>query len=333
MDQTGWYDPNFHDGKFFFKNQMQSFTTQSELYGESKSLYDQYNTNNNISNYQDYIYEREFRQKVCDFLYQNNIKLFRSLTEGNILIKLMNISLQPVNQLGRRLYSFSATAIEIDDNIMTNYIKYKILNKFYYSYSSFILSDIFESGQSIIQKFYNQNNQLSKDLIDIMKLKININSTETNFVVYAQVLNNKQFVRHIVDDNNYLQLNYSDADPIADCYFYGIAIDKNQYTVVDQYYDTTNDIRNPINNRVYYVAETYTYKIDNYEAYSAAGILTTYPSEVLQNGSNYTLLVQKYYNKYIYYKNNWYLLSDNDEILINDINATIQYYYRIKMEG
>jgi hypothetical protein len=43
-------------------------------------LYDNYNKNNNINEYQDYIYEREFRQKVYDFLYSNDVKLFKSTT-------------------------------------------------------------------------------------------------------------------------------------------------------------------------------------------------------------------------------------------------------------
>jgi hypothetical protein len=45
-----------------------------------------------ITEYNDYIYEREFRKKVYDFLYKHNVKLFRSTTEGNILIKLILIN-------------------------------------------------------------------------------------------------------------------------------------------------------------------------------------------------------------------------------------------------
>lgn len=57
--------------------------------------------------------ERLFRNAVEDFLYSNTVKLFRSATEGNIFVKLTNVQLTPEKQLGRMIYSFSATATEI----------------------------------------------------------------------------------------------------------------------------------------------------------------------------------------------------------------------------
>ena len=38
----------------------------------------------------------------------------------------MNIDFQPIEALGRRLYNFSATAIEVDEANITNYNKYGI---------------------------------------------------------------------------------------------------------------------------------------------------------------------------------------------------------------
>jgi hypothetical protein len=38
----------------------------------------------------------------------------------------MNIDFQPIETLGRRLYSFTATAVEIDDANISNYEKYGI---------------------------------------------------------------------------------------------------------------------------------------------------------------------------------------------------------------
>jgi hypothetical protein len=38
----------------------------------------------------------------------------------------MNIDFQPVETLGRRLYSFTATAIEVDEANIKNYDKYNI---------------------------------------------------------------------------------------------------------------------------------------------------------------------------------------------------------------
>lgn len=127
IDTTDWYDPHFYDGEFHYdENEIKAFTSKADIYGESQKLYDNYNNKKGITEYNDYIYEREFRKKVYDFLYKHNVKLFRSTTEGNILIKLMNIDFQPVETLGRRLYSFTATAIEVDDATIANYNKYGI---------------------------------------------------------------------------------------------------------------------------------------------------------------------------------------------------------------
>lgn len=102
------------------------FTNKDKVYGTSRELFDSFNETNNITDYQDYIYERNFREKVMDFLYDNTVKLFRSTTEGNILVKLMDISLTPNQTLGRMIYSFSATAYEIDEANIDNYNKYGI---------------------------------------------------------------------------------------------------------------------------------------------------------------------------------------------------------------
>jgi len=40
----------------------------------------EYNLKNDVNQYEDINYEREFRQKVIEFLYSNSIKLFRSST-------------------------------------------------------------------------------------------------------------------------------------------------------------------------------------------------------------------------------------------------------------
>ena len=74
-----------------------------------------------------YVNERLFREKVLDFLYDGKPKLFKSTQEGNMIIKLTDISLTPLDNLGRMLYSFSATGSEIDDNTFVNYQKYDLL--------------------------------------------------------------------------------------------------------------------------------------------------------------------------------------------------------------
>lgn len=67
--------------------------------------------------------ERQFKTKVLEFLTDGEPKLFKSPTEGNFIVRLLNVSLSPEKTLGRMLHSFSGTAYEIDkitfDNLTT----------------------------------------------------------------------------------------------------------------------------------------------------------------------------------------------------------------------
>ena len=110
-----------------FMDRDKIFTSREELYGEDiVDLYDGYNSSVRKTPINDSIYERDFRDKVIEFLYANNIKLFRSPTEGNMLIKLMDISLTPEIQLGRHIYSFTCGAYEIAECNTKNYDLYEI---------------------------------------------------------------------------------------------------------------------------------------------------------------------------------------------------------------
>ena len=100
--------------------------SRQETYGAAASLYENYNQQNNINLFNDVIQEKVFREKVLDFLYQNNVKLYKSATQGNLLVKLMNISLTPNATLDRRIYSFTCTAYEIDEFTYENCVKYGI---------------------------------------------------------------------------------------------------------------------------------------------------------------------------------------------------------------
>lgn len=68
--------------------------------------------------------EKIFRDKVTDFLYRDQVILFKSMTEGNIFIRLSNVSLTPNQQLGRRIYTFTAQATEVCEANGENYNKY-----------------------------------------------------------------------------------------------------------------------------------------------------------------------------------------------------------------
>ena len=87
--------------------------------------YDTLATNGNIDKEQKRVlYERFFRNMVMDFLYDDQVLLFKSLPEGNIFIRLSNVQLTPNKTLDRHIYSFTATATEVLEANSENYLKY-----------------------------------------------------------------------------------------------------------------------------------------------------------------------------------------------------------------
>lgn len=90
--------------------------TETELYIDT-----------NLSNNNIYL-ERAFREKAEEFLNSFDYLLYKSPTEGNIIIGLINVSLTPNNTVNRMIYSFSATAYEVLENTLENLNEYGIIN-------------------------------------------------------------------------------------------------------------------------------------------------------------------------------------------------------------
>lgn len=128
-----------------FCDENELFMSENELYRQRKDLYLDYNDKHRINEYNDFTLERTFREKVQEFLYANNVKLFRSPAEGNILVRLMNISLTPETTLGRMIYSFSGTAYEIDEVNPNNLEKYGIQS--IGTYNEYVLKTIEKTSQ------------------------------------------------------------------------------------------------------------------------------------------------------------------------------------------
>ena len=72
--------------------------------------------------------ERTFKMKVLEWLTNGKPKLFRSPTEGNFIVRLMNTSLSPSDQVGRMLHTFSSTAYEVDEYNYQNLNKHGFIN-------------------------------------------------------------------------------------------------------------------------------------------------------------------------------------------------------------
>lgn len=71
--------------------------------------------------------ERDFKMEVLSWLNNGKPKIFRSPTEGNYIVRLMNISLSPNDTLGRMIHTFSSTAYEVGDYNITNLINLKLI--------------------------------------------------------------------------------------------------------------------------------------------------------------------------------------------------------------
>ena len=112
-----------------YMDEAQLFITENELFENHLSLYKEYKRQTGQLGIQyDYTYERKFREQVEKFLYNSNPKLYKSMQQGNILVKIMDVSLAPKNELGRLIYSFSATAYEIDQACIDNYNNYGLIS-------------------------------------------------------------------------------------------------------------------------------------------------------------------------------------------------------------
>lgn len=61
----------------------------------------------------DYNYERVFRDKIVSILSNGHKKLFKSPSEGLMIVKLSGVNLTPKTNVGRLIYDFSATVTEV----------------------------------------------------------------------------------------------------------------------------------------------------------------------------------------------------------------------------
>ena len=110
----------------FNMDDQETFTDLIDLYKNSElvNMYQAIKRHYGIGMY-DYKLEHDFREKVIEFLQDGKPKLFKSASEGNIIIRLTGVTEQPNQSLDRMIYSFNAIATEQAEATMENYYKYK----------------------------------------------------------------------------------------------------------------------------------------------------------------------------------------------------------------
>ena len=93
--------------------------------------------------------ERKFKLYLLDWLNNGKIKMFKSPSEGNYLIRLLNISLSPEDKLGRMLHTFSCNAYEVEEFSYKNLIKAGLI-------SMNVFTENFQNIDSLDFSFYTQ---------------------------------------------------------------------------------------------------------------------------------------------------------------------------------
>lgn len=72
--------------------------------------------------------ERKVRESIESWLNNGEYKLFKSPTEGTMIVTLINVTMQPNQTLGRMIYSFTSTAYEIAEFSVKNLNDLGIIN-------------------------------------------------------------------------------------------------------------------------------------------------------------------------------------------------------------
>lgn len=72
--------------------------------------------------------EREFKLQVLEWLNNGELKIFKSPTEGNYFVKLLNVSLTPIDSVGRMLHTFNCTAYEMYNYDYNNLLDFNFIN-------------------------------------------------------------------------------------------------------------------------------------------------------------------------------------------------------------
>lgn len=228
------------------------FTNHSELF---EGRYNNYKSfRGEIENYTtqyDYTYERKFREKVQEFLYNAKPKLYKSMQQGNIFIKLMQVSLTPKNELGRLIYTFSATAYEIDQPTISTYNNYGLISIGQFNPNMYTIKTILKQINSFDFDDNIQGNlfKAGQDIVGTDQSIAAANSIAKS-IKYNQIFNNKIITNF---DITWIRLTI-ESDPY-------LIIEENgvyrPYDDIDSDGSDPIDFTQPINYQLYQIESTY----------------------------------------------------------------------------
>lgn len=133
-------------------------------------------------NAENFAMERDFKLEALDWLTNGKPKLFRSPAEGNYIIRLTDVSLSPVDSLGRMLHSFSGTAYEIKEYTHKNLIETGLIKDNLLIGINKIISTKGTGGVSLINLDLNTNYLEKIGISTASGLKFNISSSNDVYV-------------------------------------------------------------------------------------------------------------------------------------------------------
>lgn len=128
--------------------------------------------------------ERKFREKVMEWLSDGKPKLFRSETEGNMIVMLSGASFTPLDKTGRMVYSVSMTVTEIADMTSENLEKYNLVPS--------LIKSVYVDSQpyKYVWGGYDQavNKRLTYEYYDIFKIpNMEIGNSEGELSIHTMV--------------------------------------------------------------------------------------------------------------------------------------------------
>jgi hypothetical protein len=128
--------------------------------------------------------EKDFRLEVLEWLNNGQPKLFRSATEGTYIVRLLNVSLTPMDTLGRMVYTFNATAYECAEYTEENLINYNIIE---------VTSDLYYEGAGDDSYDLIFSHIVNSRIVDSPILPITIKERTDDFI---SVVN---YTKHLID--------------------------------------------------------------------------------------------------------------------------------------
>ena len=156
----------------------------------------QKNTSHDLYPTENWWWERKFREEAIEWLNDGEPKLYRSMTEGNIIVMIDGVSLTPNPQLGRRVWNFSATLYEIGDGYSLEELDelgiYKVVNAYDSSTTANALSD---------NSTYISNNIVRTSIGQVSKIVANTGDNGTNLIALNSFDSNRPNVYVINNEN------------------------------------------------------------------------------------------------------------------------------------